>query len=831
MRHLCSRISRRCWIVIAAAIIGGAFWLGFAGLGSTQTQPLLDLPPRPEVLTGSPEYVVHDAKVLDSDSPSRKQRAGDGVPGKVDALDIRQAYERANGLAAQTKSKVFKTTITPHWFDKNTRFWYRNDLADGAKEFVLVDAEKGTRQPAFDHKKLAEALAGASGKDYSADRLPFNAIQFSDRDIAVLFQAGGATWQCDLASYQCTRSKQNFEIESGADVPQKKKGRKKGGGFRPPQAKSQATSPDGKWTALTRDNNVYLRDKDDKETQFTSIGTAGNPFVSLTWAPDSKKLVMFRTEPGDNKEVYMIETSPKDQLPARLHKRVYPRPGDKFALHEIHVVDVTIKEPIKVDVERIDYGPVPRLHWSKDATHFTFEKTDRGHQRFRVIEVEACSGKARNIIDEKSETFIWTVHPPGFNEIPGIYVNYLDDSGEILLASERDGWKHFYLADARAGKIKNQITKGNWVIRGVDKVDVAKRQIWFRANGKNPDEDPYFVHYYRVNFDGTGLVALTQGNGSHSIQLSPDGQYLIDTYSRVDMPPVHELRRVSDGTLACKLEQADIAALVATGWRPPEVFVAKARDGQTDIWGIVCRPQKLDPSKKYPVIEYIYAGPHGSFTPKTFAAYRQMAALAELGFIVVQCDGMGTAHRSRAFHDVCWKNIADAGFPDRIAWIKALAKKYTYVDTTRVGIYGTSAGGQSSTGALLFHPEFYKVAVSSCGCHDNRLDKFSWNEQWMGLIGPHYEQQSNVTHAKKLQGKLLLIVGEMDTNVPFESTMRVVDALIKAGKDFNLIVVPGMGHSDGGPYGQRRRWDHFVRHLHGIEPPDRNLVSVVAKGT
>jgi dipeptidyl aminopeptidase/acylaminoacyl peptidase len=252
------------------------------------------------------------------------------------------------------------------------------------------------------------------------------------------------------------------------------------------------------------------------------------------------------------------------------------------------------------------------------------------------------------------------------------------------------------------------------------------------------------------------------------------------------------------------------------------VHVAKARDGKTDIWGIVIRPQNFDPNKKYPVIEYIYAGPHGSFTPKTFTTYRNMMALAELGFIVVQCDGMGTAHRSRAFHDVCWKNIADAGFPDRILWMKSLAAKYSYFDITRVGIYGTSAGGQSSTGALLFHPEFYKVAVSSCGCHDNRLDKYSWNEQWMGAMGPHYEKQSNVTNAYKLQGKLLLIVGEMDTNVPFESTMRVVDALIRARKDFDLIVVPGMGHSDGGQYGERRRWDYFVRHLHGVEPPNRN---------
>ncbi len=645
-------------------------------------------------------------------------------------------------------------------------------------------------------------------------RLPFDTIEFVDGTDAVRFRAAGTTWECDRTAYECKPSARPMPEESvegsqpaaGADqddeapwigaaqddaeaAPQVKKGGGKKGGPTP-QAVREARSPDRKWTAYTKDNNVWLRDGDDKETQLTDNGTPGNPFASLTWAPDSRALVLYRTEPGDGKEVYMIETSPKDQLAAKLHTRPYPRPGDKFALHEMYVVDLEIKKPTKVDVERIDYGWMPRLRWHKDGKHFTFEKTDRGHRRFRIIEVETRTGQTRYLIDERTHAFIWSVHSPKADEIPGIYVRYLDDSDEILFASQRDGWKHLYLVDAVAGKIKNQITQGAWAVRGIDRVDTEKRQIWFRANGKNPDQDPYLVHYYRVNFDGTDLVALTEGNGNHAIQYSPDGKCIIDTYSRVDMPPVHELRRVADGTLICQLDEADISALLATGWRAPEVFSAKGRDGKTDIWGIVCRPQQYDPSKKYPVIEYIYAGPHGSFTPKTFAAYRQLLALAELGFIVVQCDGMGTAHRSRAFHEVCWQNLADAGFPDRILWIKALARKYAYIDVTRVGIYGTSAGGQSSTGALLFHPEFYKVAVSACGCHDNRLDKSSWNEQWMGLMGPHYEKQSNVTNAHQLQGKLLLIVGELDTNVPFESTMRVVDGLIRGARISSCWLCP-----------------------------------------
>lgn len=331
------------------------------------------------------------------------------------------------------------------------------------------------------------------------------------------------------------------------------------------------------------------------------------------------------------------------------------------------------------------------------------------------------------------------------------------------------------------------------------------------------------MHFYRVNLDGTNLVALTEGNGTHSITYSPDEKYIIDRYERVDLAPVHELRRASDGKLMCKLEEADVSELRGRGWKPPEVFVAKGRDGKTDIWGIICRPPNFDPKKKYPVIENIYAGPHGSHVPKRFSTRPYFSNLTSLGFVVAKVDGMGTANRSKAFHDVCWKNLKDAGLPDRVLWHKAVAKKYPWYDISRVGIYGGSAGGQNAMGALLFQPDFYKVAVAGCGCHDNRMDKASWNEQWMGYpVGKHYAESSNVDNAYRLRGKLLLIVGEMDTNVPPESTMRVVDALIRADKDFDLLVVPNGGHGMGGRYGQRRLEDFFVRHLHGVEPPDRN---------
>ncbi|MEQ8789029.1 MAG: prolyl oligopeptidase family serine peptidase [Pirellulaceae bacterium] len=581
----------------------------------------------------------------------------------------------------------------------------------------------------------------------------------------------------------------------------------------------RGVSPDGKWRALVRDQNVFLQalDKEadgEKEVQLSHDGGESHFYDRLEWSPDGRTLVAFRVEPGEQKQVHLLESSPDGGGRAKLHSRAYPLPGDKFAAYELNLFRIEDREQIKPQVERIDFGR-PRLRWRDDGRRFTYEKTDRGHQRFRVIEIDTQDGAARNILDEQTETFIFT-----YASAFGPLVRYIDKTEELIYASERDGWRHLYLVDVERGEITRQITRGAWVVRGIDRIDEDKRQIWFRASGRHADQDPYFMHHYRIDFDGRNLVALTAANGDHEVQFSPDRRFLIDTYSRVDMPPVHELRRVSDGVLLCELERADIGELQASGWIPPEVFSAKGRDGETDIWGIVCRPRDFDPDKKYPVIEAIYAGPHNSHVPKSFSASRLFSSLTDLGFVVAKIDGMGTANRSKAFHDVCWHNLQDAGFPDRILWHKAFAAKHPWYDITRVGIYGGSAGGQNSTGALLFHGDFYDVAVSSCGCHDNRLDKASWNEQWMGYpVGPHYAQCSNIENAHRLRGKLMLIVGEMDTNVPPESTLRLADALIKADKDFDLVYLPGVGHGDGGRYGERRRQDFFRRHLLGKVQP------------
>ena len=758
--------------------------------------------------------------------------------------------------AERNEPGVYKSKIQPNWFANNTRFWYRNDLHGGAREFILVDALQGTRAPAFDQQKLAAALSTATGETFTAHHLPFSEITFVTHANAIQFEAANRTWRCDLSSYQCAavtndsssaqlapadpqnesaasgRTGRGLSSQAESGRPQvEDQSRNQRGGDRQRGGHHSRHSPDDQWSATVRDFNVFVRpEPEGDEIQLSTDGTETNYYANLEWSPDSKTLIAWRVEPGERKSVYLVQSSPANGGRAVMRERPYAQAGDRFTQREINVFDLASRKQIKPEVDRFEHEyETPRVHWMRDQRHFAYPQEDRGHQRYRVIEVDCATGATRNLVDEKTETFIWTAHTENLNLN---YVNWLTNSDEMIYVSEMDGWRHFYLIDAKEGKIKNQITKGEWVVRGLDKIDEDARQIWFRAGGMNADQDPYFLHYYRINFDGTGLVALTEGNGNHTIQFSPDRKFIIDTYSRVDLAPVNELRRVSDGKLISRLEEADITELKESGWQAPEVFVAKGRDGKTDIWGIINRPKDFNPAKKYPILESIYNGPQGAYVPKSFSASRRSSAMTDAGFILVQCDAMGTAFRSKAFHDVCWHNLADAGLPDRIAWIKAAAAKYPFMDITRVGIFGTSAGGQNAAGAVLFHPEFYKAAVANCGCHDNRLDKASWNEQWMGYMPPDkiwskdpdnwYSKCSNIDNAAKLRGNLFLIVGELDDNVPPESTYRFVDALIKARKDFEMLVVPGANHGAGSPITERRTLDFFKHHLMGIEPPDRN---------
>ena len=621
-------------------------------------------------------------------------------------------------------------------------------------------------------------------------------------------------------------------------------------------------SPNGEYSVFVQDHNLWRKsatDSTDEAQQLTFDGTIENTFqkdasrgrlvgmqytlqdppadvADVRWSPDSKHLVAFQTRKTPERRVYYVESSPKNQLQPRLESYPYAKPGDPIPTPRPRLFiaadgqEVDVRNDLFGDPFKLDF-----LKWSDDSSRFWMLHNQRGHQALRLLEITVDDGAVRAVVDERSETFI-------HYSTGGKFVLEWLPQNQLLWASERSGWNHLYRYDVSTGDVVNPVTAGEWNVRRIERIDRAAGVIWFFAVGIVHKQDPYHEHFCRVNFDGSELQVLTDGDGTHDVTFSPDRRFFIDRFSRVDLPPVTQLRRSTDGSLVTKLEEANASEIIAANSGLPERFVAKGRDGATDIWGIIHRPRNFDATASYAVVENIYAGPHDHHVPKAFRTrYRHQQQMTDRGMVVVQIDGMGTAWRSKAFHDVCYRNLKDAGFPDRIAWLKAAAEKYSWLDVSRVGIYGGSAGGQNAMAAVLWHGTFYKAAVADCGCHDNRMDKIWWNEQWMGWpLDDHYAANSNAENAFRLQGALMLVVGELDRNVDPASTTQVVRKLIEANKDFVFLPIPGAGHGAcETPYGSRRRADFLARHLHagvsghaaggphgighnGLEPADEN---------
>lgn len=793
----------------------------------------------------------------------------------------------ANSGLAQ---KVYRDRVDPHWFASadgvTNQFWYRVNLPGGQTEYVTLNAETGARQTAAqranagshslpvlraphpsrnsdtDTEVTFENRLGETVRlfwiDIGGNRVAYGSLRPGEKNVQHSF--AGHVFLVTSANSNSVAVYEAEDQPGMAIIDGRPPDIAPGGAANASVAISAAdaepgdTSPDGKWTAFVRDHNLFLREAGTThETQLTTDGCATNsyarneqanraigmeydrrdpekPMPEVFWSPDSQHLVALRHQPGGDRRVYLVESSPADQLQPKLDSYPYLKPGDNVPVGKPHLFVLGAPSTASASLEGQTNRAEPMLgapisareipvndalfanpwsiddiRWDADSSRFTFLFNQRGHQALRLLAVDAGAGTVKPIVDEASQTFI---------DYSGKYFcEYLDDAGEIIWMSERDGWNHLYLYNAKTGVVKNQITKGQWVVRSVDFVDRVHRQIWFQAGGIVPGQDPYFIQFCRVNFDGTGLTVLTAGNGTHVAQFSPDRKFLVDTWSRVDAPPVTELRRGADGTLVCPLETAVVVGHLPT----PQPFVAKGRDGATDIFGVLWFPKNFNPRKQYAVIENIYAGPQDSFTPKNFHATYSQQRLADTGFIVAQMDGMGTANRSKSFHDVCWKNLRDAGFPDRLLWLRAAAKKFPAMDLSRAGIYGTSAGGQDALRGLLDHGDFYRAGVADSGCYDNRMDKIWWNEQWMGWpVDDSYARSSCVTDAHHLRGKLLLLAGEMDKNVDPASTMQVVNALVKAGKNFELFIMPGQGHGVlSTEYGKHRLEDFFERNLGG----------------
>jgi dipeptidyl aminopeptidase/acylaminoacyl peptidase len=674
-------------------------------------------------------------------------------------------YRRALSLPEKYKHATLNADINPRWIDDSHKFWYVRETSGGKEEYVIVDAEKKNR-----------------------------------------------TIMPDTMKQRILKERKAF-----ANTPRRYWAEKD-----EERTADSVLSPDKKYIAFIKNSNVYVRETATGKEKALSLDGAPGEYYSanILWSPDSRKVASVRIRPAEKRYFYFVESSPADQLQPKLHRREYAKPGDALPFKTPRIFHVENGKIIAPSTGLFaSQFELNRLEWSNDSRNLMFDYNQRGHQVYRVLELSAETGEVSVIIEETSPTFV---------NYRRYFKRNLKNGDETVWMSERDNWNHLYLVDRHSGKVKRQITQGEWYVREVVRIDEEQRIIYFSANGMEKDEDPYFVRYYRIGMDGSGLTCLTPEKGMHAAWFSKDAQYLVDTWSQVDVAPQTALRNAKDGKTLMELEKCDLTKLKSLGWIAPETFVAKGRDGQTDIWGTIFRPSDFDPGKKYPVLEYVYAGPGSAYAPKAFRTlHRNHQIIAELGFIVVQSDGMGTSFRSKAFESVCYKNLKDAGFPDRIAWIKAAAEKYPYMDVDRVGIFGGSAGGQEAMGAVLFYPEFYKAAYAACGCHDNRMDKIWWNEQWMSYpVDSSYIACSNVENAHLLTRPLMLMVGEMDDNVDPASTMQVVNALIKAKKEFELVVVPGMNHTLGGDYGDRKRFDFFVKHLLNIQTPDWNNIQL-----
>jgi len=728
-------------------------------------------------------------------------------------------YARAEKfLSYNTDPLVFGGSVEPSWIDENS-FWYRNAIPEG-HEFVLVDVKKKLRKRAFDHEKLAKALSEVLEKSYEPFKLPFQSFEFSKDRNSLIFTVGSQFCTYDIRKNICLTEKTEKKIDRNIMI-----------------------SPDGKRGAFIREYNLWVRDlTTGSETQLTTDGVKDFGYATdnagwiksdrpvLLWSPDSKKIATFQHDGRGVGEMYLVTTGVGHP---KLEAWKYPLPEDEeiFRIHRI-VIHVdgprVVRFQMPPDQHRSTFtdhialptGELGDTEWSMDSSQLAFVSVSRDHKHVVLRMADPETGAVRDVLEEKVDTFFES----GFDAVNW---HALPESNEAIWFSERDDWGHLYLYDLSTGELIKRITEGSWNVLQVVRVDRKARTVFFIGAGREP-VDPYFRYLYRVGLDDAKVRLLTPNNADHSVAFSPAGSYFVDCYSTPVEPPVSELRDLS-GRKLLTLEKADISRLIKeVNWIPPVPITVKARDGKTDLYGLMFKPTHFDPAKKYPIVNYIYPGPQiGSVFGRSFLASRgDKQALAELGFILVSIDGMGTPMRSKSFHAAYYGNMGDNGLPDQITGMKQLAERFPWIDIDRAGIYGHSGGGFASTDAILRYPDFFKVAVSGAGNHDNRCYEDDWGEKWQGLLTTNpdgttnYDNQANQLLAKNLKGKLLLTHGTMDSNVPVYNTLLVVDALIAANKDFDLVLFPNRGHGFGREsYMTRIRWDYFVKHLLGAEPP------------
>lgn len=734
------------------------------------------------------------------------------LPGILSSQTILERYRKAEQFLPKNTAKLVKNAaIRLNEVAGSADLWYKIQTEKGEKYFYFEGKEKKVRE-AFDHDKLALSISLFLGKEVRPDSLALQRLVFHPDKNRIEFRL----------------NKKNLEVNLADFTVRERKAEK-------PLPKNQSESPDKKWRVEVKNYNLFLIDTETgEETQLTTDGVEKyeyateqswykktdvseeekyDPSIFVNWSSDSKKLMTYRLDRRKVGKLYLYQSLPDSGFRAKVWSYERALPGEDPITTEYYIFDVEKKTGVRVDAEPFaDFLSSVFPNWFENNAEMYFARFRRGYKAIDLFRVNAGTGETRRILTDSSKTMV---------EYQTINCKWLKDGSGFFWTSERDGWNQIYCYDGN-GKLLNRVTQGEFVVREIVKVDEQNKRVYFTAGGREPGVDPYYLFLYSAKFDGSEIKLLTPEPLNHEIWFPEQGDYFVDSYSDVRNPAVHVVRDIKSGAVITRLAEANIDALLATGWKFPEPFKVKARDGVTDIYGVIFYPSDFDASKSYPVLDATYSGPQAVRTPKSFSGgFRNYdISFAELGFIVITIDGMGTAWRSKAFHDVSYQNLGDIGAEDHISGIRQLAATRPWMDLERVGIYGHSAGGYDAAHAMLIHPEFYKAAVSSAGNHDHRIAKAWWPEQYMGLPGKHYDEQSNFNLAGNLQGKLLLIHGDMDNNVNTASSLRLAAKLIENNKDFELLIIPNRDHGLADhPYFIRKRWDWFVKNLAGKEPP------------
>ncbi len=751
-------------------------------------------------------------------------------------MDVTRYHRAERLLAWNVDPLISGGAVSPTWMTGGNRFWYRNQTASGA-EFVVADPDARSRMLLFDHDRLAAAMSLAADTAFDGSKLPFRTFEFGEGDGltadegTIRFNANERGFTCDIRAHACVTGDTLV-----SRVP-------------------FVRSPDGRTEAFVHEHNLWIRPfAGGDSTQLTTDGeefwsygtTAPRPSQIiasiparpvLQWSPDSRRIAVQRMDERNVERMPIISST--SQRP-KLYTYPYGLPGDSIiATFDIHVIDLETGGNLKLQTDPQPYMTFTAtgmrdstwvtVKWKEGGERFYFVRGSRGGKSVTLYEADLETGEARTIIEETRAT-----HVELNLDLVGGYPNWdvINGGDDVIWFSERDGWGHLYRFDGQ-GELRNRVTEGPWTVGDVLDIDEGTGRIVFTARGREPGRIPTMADLYTVNLDGSGFTHLGGEDADHTVRATPDGRFFVDSWSRPDVPPVSVVRNRA-GSVVLELERADVSRLEEVGWSPPEIFEYKARDGVTSMYGLLYKPSDFDPAKVYPVVEYIYPGPFiGSVGRWNFtggllgsALRGDQDALAELGFIVVQMDHLGTPYRSKAIQDNYWGNMGDNGIPDHIAGVKQLGARHPWIDLDRVGIYGHSGGGFASTDAILRYPDFYKVAVSTAGNHDNRSYHAAYAEKYQGLLvrdtvqgTDNYANQVNASLAGNLKGKLFLMTGDMDDNVHPAMTLQVANALIAANKTFDFLVLPDRAHGLSEPYVIRRRWDYFVQHLMGLDPP------------